>query len=88
LLQQARQQTYKTVNAIMTRNNWLIGCRIVLQEQKGEKRAEYGSHLIEGLAKNLAPEFGEASRWLSYGTTDSFTSHSKIHRFSTRRVEN
>jgi predicted nuclease of restriction endonuclease-like (RecB) superfamily len=58
LLQTARKKAYRAVNAIMTRNNWLIGCRIVLQEQKGEARAEYGAHLIETLSKNLSPEFG------------------------------
>lgn len=58
LLRSARQKAYKAVNSIMTQNNWLIGCRIVLQEQKGESRAEYGAHLIENLSKNLSPEFG------------------------------
>ena len=58
LLHGARNQTYKAINSIMTQTYWLIGCRIVMQEQKGERRAEYGSRLIESLSKNLSSEFG------------------------------
>ncbi len=58
LLHSARNQAYKVVNSIMTQTYWLIGYRIVMQEQKGERRAEYGSRLIETLSKNLSPEFG------------------------------
>lgn len=42
ILQRARSRSYQTVNAIMIQANWLVGCRIVEQEQKGERRAGYG----------------------------------------------
>lgn len=58
LLNNARNQTYRVINSIMTQTYWLIGCRIVMQEQKGERRAEYGSRLIETLSQNLSSEFG------------------------------
>ena len=58
LLSTARSKSYKAVNTIMTQTYWLIGYRIVMQYQKGERRAEYGSRLIETLARNLSPEFG------------------------------
>ena len=54
LLQTARKKAYRAVNAIMTRNNWLIGCRIVLQEQKGEARAEYGAWCFCGAVMELS----------------------------------
>jgi len=37
---------------------WSIGKRIVEEEQKGEKRAEYGIYLLRDLAKCLTAEFG------------------------------
>lgn len=37
---------------------WLIGKRIVEEEQKGEARAEYGKRVIKALAQVLAQELG------------------------------
>lgn len=37
---------------------WRVGRRIVEEEQGGAARAEYGAHLIEGLAKELFPVYG------------------------------
>lgn len=37
---------------------WRVGRRIVEEEQGGSARAEYGAHLIEGLAKELFPVYG------------------------------
>ncbi len=39
-------------------SNWLVGWRIVEQEQHGNKRAEYGKHVIELASKTLTEEFG------------------------------
>ena len=39
--------------------NWLIGQRIVMQEQKGKVRAEYGKRIIELASKALTAEFGK-----------------------------
>ena len=41
----------KAVNQFATLRNWLIGCYIVEYEQNGKDRAEYGSHLLQNLAK-------------------------------------
>ena len=38
---------------------WLIGKRIVEEEQAGKERADYGSYLIKGLSKELSTEFGK-----------------------------
>lgn len=37
---------------------WQIGQRIVEEEQKGEKRAEYGKRILETVSKELTIEFG------------------------------
>lgn len=58
ILSSAKKQSYKTVNTIMVQAYWLIGYRIVEQEQNGEKRAGYGEKVIENLSKELNKEFG------------------------------
>ena len=37
---------------------WRLGERIIVEEQQGKERAEYGSYLLRNLAKQLEPEFG------------------------------
>lgn len=58
ILLQAKKQSYKAVNSVMIQANWLIGYRIVEQEQKGLERAAYGQKLIENLSKELNKEMG------------------------------
>ena len=58
VIQTARQSTARAVNAVMTAAYWLIGRRIVEQEQRGRKRASYGEELIQQLAKDLTDRFG------------------------------
>ena len=38
---------------------WLMGRRIVEEEQNGEERAKYGKALLKKLAKVLSSEFGK-----------------------------
>lgn len=58
LLQNARQKTFVAVNTLMVETYWLIGQRIVQEEQGGHARADYGSQLISNLARQLGDEFG------------------------------
>jgi len=58
LLVEARSQAWRAVNSAMVTAYWQIGRVIVDEEQRGEKRAEYGSALIKGLAIRLTGEFG------------------------------
>jgi predicted nuclease of restriction endonuclease-like (RecB) superfamily len=37
---------------------WKLGERIVVEEQQGEERAEYGSYLLHHLAAAIEPEYG------------------------------
>ena len=67
ILTQARNKVYAAVNVAMVETYWNVGRRIVEEEQKGRKRAEYGSYLIENLSERLTKEFGtgfsEQSLW-------------------------
>ncbi len=41
------------VNQLMTLRNWVIGYYIVEYEQDGSDRAQYGSHLLKNLEKEI-----------------------------------
>ena len=58
LLQAARTQAARSVNALMTATYWEIGRRIVEAEQKGKRRAGYGEQLLKRLSLDLTNEFG------------------------------
>lgn len=60
----ARTYTYKTANQMIVISNWLVGRRIVIQEQNGAERAEYGKHVIEIASDALTKTFGKG-----YGVT-------------------
>ena len=55
---QARRSVVRHVNSAMTLAYWLIGRRIVVEEQKGSKRAAYGERLLERISRELGAEFG------------------------------
>ena len=59
VLLQARNNTYSYINAQMIFAYWQIGKIIVEEEQKGEKRAEYGNFLLKELAQKLSLDFGK-----------------------------
>ena len=59
LLKSARKNIVLTINSTMAKTYFLIGKRIVEEEQNGEKRAEYGKKLIKELSKKLTKEFGK-----------------------------
>ena len=59
LLHNARQNIISNVNSTMTKTYFLIGKRIVEEEQDGNKRAEYGKNLIKMLSEKLTKEFGK-----------------------------
>ncbi|EAX8736448.1 DUF1016 domain-containing protein [Salmonella enterica] len=57
LVDTARTETVRSINAIMTATYWEIGRRIVEFEQGGEARAAYGTRLIERLAVDLSQRY-------------------------------
>ncbi|WPD21859.1 MAG: PDDEXK nuclease domain-containing protein [Candidatus Electrothrix scaldis] len=59
ILEQARSQARSAVNAAMVEAYWLIGQRIVQEEQLGQHKAQYGKRLIETLSTALTADFGK-----------------------------
>ena len=59
LLHKARQNIISNINSTMTKTYFLIGKRIVEEEQNGNKRAEYGKKLMKTLSEKLTKEFGK-----------------------------
>jgi predicted nuclease of restriction endonuclease-like (RecB) superfamily len=58
LLQAARSTAERQVNTLVVLTNFEVGRRIVLHEQGGEDRAEYGKAVIQSLSDALTSEFG------------------------------
>jgi len=69
ILTTARLNAYTAVNAAMVEAYWLIGKRIVEQEQHGEERAVYGEGILKELSKALTTEFGKG---FSYANLRNF----------------
>lgn len=51
IIDNGRQQAFTAASAISLVTYWNIGRRIVVEEQKGNIRAEYGSRLIAGIGR-------------------------------------
>jgi hypothetical protein len=65
----ARQQSYRAINTAMIEAYWKIGQKIVLQEQNGNEKANYGEAVLKELSKNLSAEFGKG---FSYANLRNF----------------
>ena len=59
LLEAGRKRAAKSVNNILVETYWQIGEEIIVFEQHGKERAEYGSKLIRQLAKDLKNKYGK-----------------------------
>lgn len=55
----AKTQAYRAVNLMQVASNWLLGWRIVEQEQHGKARADYGTYVIKLASETLTQEFGK-----------------------------
>ncbi len=58
LLEEARHQAARSVNAILTATYWEIGRRIVVHEQGGKARAGYGEELLKRISEDLTSRIG------------------------------
>lgn len=58
LLEEARQQSARHINAILTATYWEIGRRIVEFVQLGESKADYGEEVLLRLSADLTKKFG------------------------------
>ncbi len=59
LMDNAREHAWVAVNFVMVQAYWSIGRLILLEEQKGKSRAEYGRRLVEVLAARLSRDYGK-----------------------------
>ncbi len=58
VLLQARNKAYVAVNSAMVEAYWTVG-KLIVSQQGGEEKAEYGTHLLEYLSDNLTKELGK-----------------------------
>ncbi|MDE2414299.1 MAG: DUF1016 family protein [Comamonadaceae bacterium] len=59
ILEQARGNVLRAVNANMVLAYWLIGREIVQAVQQGQERAAYGKRVMEELSASLAERYGK-----------------------------
>ncbi|MCI6382018.1 MAG: PDDEXK nuclease domain-containing protein [Fusobacterium mortiferum] len=59
IIELSRKKVISSINSTMTTTYFLIGKRIVEEEQGGEKRAEYGENLIIKLSEKLTRDYGK-----------------------------
>lgn len=78
---EARQQAYRTADLLLVVRNWLIGRRIVEQEQAGKERAEYGKQILKLASRTLTEEFGKG-----FGLTNLKNMRSFYLIFSNLRI--
>ena len=72
LLAEARRQSARSVNAILTATYWEIGRRIVEFVQQGETRAEYGDEVVRKLSRDLTKQFGRGFGYINLGMMRRF----------------
>jgi predicted nuclease of restriction endonuclease-like (RecB) superfamily len=69
ILEQARNKARSAVNSAMVEAYWLIGQRIVQEEQRGSSRAVYGERLLANLSRALTASLGKG---FSYANLRNF----------------
>ena len=58
-IQAARYNVLRSVNTEQVKTYWLIGRDIIQEEQKGQRRAGYGTYLIKELSERLTKNYGK-----------------------------
>ena len=69
---EARRQAYRSADHLLVVRNWLIGWRIVTQEQNGKERAKYGEHVLKLASQTLTDEYGRGFGLTSIKNMRSF----------------
>lgn len=59
IIDSGRNVAYQSVNVAMISTYWSLGKRIVVEEQRGEKRAKYGAKIIQQLSEELTTVYGK-----------------------------
>jgi len=58
ILESAKASVARSVNSTQVVANWLVGKEIIQEEQKGQRRADYGEGLMRKLAQQIERDFG------------------------------
>jgi len=58
ILESARTNIARSVNSTQVVANWLVGREIVIEEQSGKIKAEYGERVLKDLASLFSTEYG------------------------------
>jgi hypothetical protein len=71
IIDNARHKAYTSTSLAMVEAYWLVGKRIVEQEQQGEQRAAYGKEILKTLSNELGSGFSTRNlrdfrKFLSY----------------------
>ncbi len=59
IINDARSTAYHSNNGIMLRMYWEIGLPLVVDEQEGKRKAQYGKATLKNLSGQLSLEFGK-----------------------------
>jgi len=59
ILENARQKAYSAINLSMVDAYWLVGKRIIEEEEHGKTKAKYGKYLLKNLSIELSSKIGK-----------------------------
>jgi hypothetical protein len=76
----ARQTVSRGVDLVQVHTNFEIGRHIVLYEQQGKGRADYGKEVIKALADRLVDEFGRGFSGRNLASMRAFYLHYQERR--------
>ena len=84
ILHEARRHTARAINSAMVAAYWMIGRRIVMEEQQGNEKAEYGTKLMQALSKELTTYFGNGFSYANlYNMRQFFLTYPDAEKFYT-----
>src|SRR3989338_6069051 len=81
LIESGRRAAARSVNNVMTATYWLVGRRIIEQEQRGKDRAQYGKGLLMRLSADLSSRCGKG-----YSPDNLETMRMFYRAFALRRI--
>ncbi|MCB2291019.1 PDDEXK nuclease domain-containing protein [Clostridium sp. CS001] len=58
ILEEARTNAYSSINSHMVKAYWNIG-RMIVEDQSGTDRAEYGEYILKEMSKKLTKDYGK-----------------------------
>lgn len=85
IIDKSRKYVKEHINYAMVSAYWLIGKRIVLQEQNGKNKADYGKEVIKNLSKKLTELYGKGFSTQSlYNFRQFYETFQNPQKFSTQ----